>query len=552
MTRVFISYAREDRIIVERLEQDLEGRGFEVWLDSDLLAGSPWREEIIRGITRCDVFVVCMSPESAKSEWVRREIFLARGLNKYIIPVVVRDLSESNREHDEIKWIAEELQFVHLNQGYTEGFKLVLDSISGRFGGADLVFPVSDANNFRMYVEERVRQASSEITLIGTGLNILHREPFLVEVIDRATKGQFRLGIYLADPSSPDVETRLIEEELGMLKPPVGRSGLLKRLDTVIETRKALGNSDRISINLFQHYPTMAYLIIDDEYFVYPYGYATLGNFSPVLHFSKTILAHQGFVTYIEKQVNLIKSASVEAEYYQIRKRAISVDMDRLYALAVYIVPSPESALYQFGSRVLGYDLRTLQPVASAYSEYVVKACDYGFHLTLADVLYFYSPHEVQLARTHLQFLGSEFSTFKLMDMRVQAGFPNPHCISLSVDDPSGALEAIHTELVYRLYRRALGTNYTLANLPLDRDNLGQRAELMKLHYGAPYILKQYRPHFTLLDNVPQEKQSELAAALQAQFDQEVKDTTYSVRQLTLLERKDDHWMVSLETPLGQ
>src|SRR6185436_20476062 len=69
---------------------------------------------------------------------------------------------------------------------------------------------------------------------------------------------------------------------------------------------------------------------------------------------------------------------------------------DRWVAAAVYAVPDADETFYQFGSSVLGYDLRdgtVVPPPRDAEGldlhRYVGEAGGFGLHLTIADALYF-------------------------------------------------------------------------------------------------------------------------------------------------------------------
>ncbi|MBU0908854.1 MAG: hypothetical protein KJ717_04745, partial [Proteobacteria bacterium] len=228
------------------------------------------------------------------------------------------------------------------------------------------VFARSDSAEFCSCIESLIRHSHRLVVLIGTGLNILQRDPFAEEVMKRATEGHCRLEIYLADPSSPDVEVRLIEEELGDTSPPVGQPGLSRRLNTLMRLWERSGYSEDISINLFTHYPTFALLIVDNEYFFYPYGYATLGNFSPVLQFSSNRQQDDGIIEFLEKQYKRIKASALDTRIvFSVRNKPKPVDAGVLHPLAVYFIPPEDSDLYKFGTEVLGYDIRRGRSVAS-------------------------------------------------------------------------------------------------------------------------------------------------------------------------------------------
>ena len=75
---VFLSYARKDLAFVDRLVPDLESRGHVVWRDvSDLAGGDTWRAGISEAIRRSDVVIVVVSPDSARSRNVAKELSVA-------------------------------------------------------------------------------------------------------------------------------------------------------------------------------------------------------------------------------------------------------------------------------------------------------------------------------------------------------------------------------------------------------------------------------------------------------------------------------------------
>jgi TIR domain len=93
---VFISYARKDSRIVDRIESVLADHGCAVRRDlSFIRPGDEWRTRLVEEVTAADVVLVIMSSNSAKSDWVRTEIKWAlaeyrRGrLVKRILPIAI-------------------------------------------------------------------------------------------------------------------------------------------------------------------------------------------------------------------------------------------------------------------------------------------------------------------------------------------------------------------------------------------------------------------------------------------------------------------------------
>lgn len=73
MADIFISYAREDAEVAQRIAQALESQGWSVWWDTRLKAGEIWDELIERELKAARSVVVLWSGESVNSRWVRKE-----------------------------------------------------------------------------------------------------------------------------------------------------------------------------------------------------------------------------------------------------------------------------------------------------------------------------------------------------------------------------------------------------------------------------------------------------------------------------------------------
>ena len=88
MSRVFVSYASQDREVVRRLVRKFEAQGWEVWWDRDIAPGTRYDRRIEAAVRGAAAVVVVWSRHSVESDWVRWEAHegLARGV---LIPVVV-------------------------------------------------------------------------------------------------------------------------------------------------------------------------------------------------------------------------------------------------------------------------------------------------------------------------------------------------------------------------------------------------------------------------------------------------------------------------------
>jgi hypothetical protein len=85
---IFISYSRRDTAFADRLIHELEERGFDVWVDrQDIRGGSSWRASISQAMRQCQAVILVLSPRSAASENVAKELSLADHHKRPIIPV---------------------------------------------------------------------------------------------------------------------------------------------------------------------------------------------------------------------------------------------------------------------------------------------------------------------------------------------------------------------------------------------------------------------------------------------------------------------------------
>lgn len=107
--RIFLSYAREDRVAVEALYNKLTEAGFSPWRDvADILPGEKWAGSIEKAIREADFILACLSTNSVdKRGWVQRELKAALDVMQgmldtdiYLIPVRMEecDIPDSLRD----------------------------------------------------------------------------------------------------------------------------------------------------------------------------------------------------------------------------------------------------------------------------------------------------------------------------------------------------------------------------------------------------------------------------------------------------------------------
>jgi hypothetical protein len=87
--RIVVSYAREDRGLVEELVGTLSSFGHEPWTDAGAPSGGRWWNEIIQRIQACDVLLLVMSPAYLTSKACMLERRYAMQLGRPIMPIRV-------------------------------------------------------------------------------------------------------------------------------------------------------------------------------------------------------------------------------------------------------------------------------------------------------------------------------------------------------------------------------------------------------------------------------------------------------------------------------
>ena len=90
MRHVFVIYSRIDSEGVDHIVARLGNDGFNVWLDREVIKGGDvWREAIVEAVDNAYACVLMLSPNSVASDNVRKEVDLADGASKYLIPLML-------------------------------------------------------------------------------------------------------------------------------------------------------------------------------------------------------------------------------------------------------------------------------------------------------------------------------------------------------------------------------------------------------------------------------------------------------------------------------
>lgn len=122
---VFLSHASKDRKAATRIAGVLRDHSVPVWYsETNLVGAQQWHDEIGRALTRCDWFVLLLSPNATRSLWVKRELLYALELRRYdgcILPIRHRACDVAL-----ISWTLSSLQTVDFSRDFHAGCQELL------------------------------------------------------------------------------------------------------------------------------------------------------------------------------------------------------------------------------------------------------------------------------------------------------------------------------------------------------------------------------------------------------------------------------------------
>lgn len=110
--KIFVCYSSTDKSTVQQITEYLRIATYDVWIDGLLRVGQDWKKILLAEITKCDVFLYTLSPESVESQWCKWEYDKAVELGKPVLPVLLR-------KGTKIPFPLDEYQYADFSQGIT-------------------------------------------------------------------------------------------------------------------------------------------------------------------------------------------------------------------------------------------------------------------------------------------------------------------------------------------------------------------------------------------------------------------------------------------------
>ena len=117
---IFISYSHRDTDTVLPIISAMEDRGYRIWFDQGIEAGSEWSNNIAKHLRDCSAFVAFVSKHSMASENCLDEIAYAKSNNK---PSLMIFLEENVILPEGVEMQTARFQRIyHLSSDSTESF----------------------------------------------------------------------------------------------------------------------------------------------------------------------------------------------------------------------------------------------------------------------------------------------------------------------------------------------------------------------------------------------------------------------------------------------
>jgi hypothetical protein len=122
----FLSHSSTDKVVVREIADYLKGAGLRVWLDEkQTRPGDFWGSEIEKAVKRSRAFLLFMSEDALKSEWVQVEFRLAMlrdpdNSHHRLIPILLEDC--------EISPMLQLFQYIDWREGSPKDYQLLLEA----------------------------------------------------------------------------------------------------------------------------------------------------------------------------------------------------------------------------------------------------------------------------------------------------------------------------------------------------------------------------------------------------------------------------------------
>lgn len=165
---VFISYTRQNlgEQTAQHIEQQLSAAGYDVFLDKKRLkAGDTWADKIYNTIRATDAMIVLLELATAESDWVQREVDVARGLHITIIPIVIAPDTDVIMALERLALEHIQAEFYDDSATWFSNFQIILDDcIKKTRDNQRLIIDLIEKKNVSSKARDKKRYASFQLS----------------------------------------------------------------------------------------------------------------------------------------------------------------------------------------------------------------------------------------------------------------------------------------------------------------------------------------------------------------------------------------------------
>jgi hypothetical protein len=214
MSHVFISYSRKDSETVDRILRRLEMENFTVWIDrEEIHGGDLWREAIVEAVDNAYAFVLMLSPSSVASDNVRKEVDLADGAGKALLPLLLTQAQLPSRLRYQlagIQWI----EYYRDPDGKFNELVNVLRVFEKKYGTVQpattrqVEFVFDGLNLLKLSQEERLQLQEKLLDVVASSTNTPRTELTVVTV----TAGSIHIFIDMPARTAYQVKTAALNK----------------------------------------------------------------------------------------------------------------------------------------------------------------------------------------------------------------------------------------------------------------------------------------------------------------------------------------------------
>jgi hypothetical protein len=123
--QVFLSHSAKDKQFVSSLATVLRRHKVPFWFSKSNLEGAQqWHDEIGKALKKCNWFVLILTPNSVKSEWVKHELMYALNDKRYrrrIVPLLLKPCKFAK-----LSWTLSNFQHIDFTKKKADGYRKLL------------------------------------------------------------------------------------------------------------------------------------------------------------------------------------------------------------------------------------------------------------------------------------------------------------------------------------------------------------------------------------------------------------------------------------------